>query len=193
MSPELKYAGHEDGAERVEAVDGTSYEETSDVLEPTKEEQAAVIKKLDRRLLPFVLILYSFAILDRSNLGNAKLAGFTKSINLGGLRYNWLGKSFVCRLTTTQRGAMLTVDCCVGTVFYITYILFQWQTVCWKKFPPHLWAVWTIIFWGTVSSAQAATTTWSGLMVCRALLGIAEVRTSMLHERLQINRLTHRQ
>jgi len=93
MPQELKYAGHQDGAERVEVVDGTSSSDTSDVLEPTREEQAAVIRKLDRRLLPFVLVLYSFAILDRSNLGNAKLAGLTKSIDLGGLRYNWLGKN----------------------------------------------------------------------------------------------------
>ena len=105
MSHELKYAGHRDGAERAEFVDATSYSVTSDIIEPTKEEEAAVVKKLDRRLLPFVLILYSFAILDRSNLGNAKLAGLTKDINLGGLRYNWLGNhlSHGERMSETRR------------------------------------------------------------------------------------------
>lgn len=69
-------------------------------IPPTAAEEAAVIRKLDWRLLPFVLVLYSLSILDRSNLGNAKLAGMTKSIDLAGLRYNWLGTIFyiACKL-----------------------------------------------------------------------------------------------
>lgn len=63
-------------------------------IPPTPEEEAAVIRKLDWRLLPFVLVLYSLSILDRSNLGNARIAGMAKEINLTGLRYNWLGTIF---------------------------------------------------------------------------------------------------
>jgi len=38
-------------------------------LEYTAEEEAAIIRKLDFRLLPFLLLLYTFSVLDRSNLG----------------------------------------------------------------------------------------------------------------------------
>ena len=44
------------------------------VIGRTQEEEA-VIRKLDWRLLPLVFVLYSLAVLDRSNLGNARIAG----------------------------------------------------------------------------------------------------------------------
>jgi len=40
--------------------------------EYTAEEEAAIIRKLDFRLLPFLLLLYTFSVLDRSNLGKYK-------------------------------------------------------------------------------------------------------------------------
>jgi sugar phosphate permease len=71
-------------------------------IRPSAQEEAAVIRKLDWRLLPIVFILYSLAVLDRSNLGNARLAGMEDDIDLSGDRYNLL-----------------------GTVFYIAYIFSQ--------------------------------------------------------------------
>lgn len=44
-------------------------------VRPTAQEEAAVIRKLDWRLLPLVFVLYSLSVLDRSNLGNARIAG----------------------------------------------------------------------------------------------------------------------
>lgn len=38
-------------------------------IPPTPEEERAVIRKLDWRLLPLVFVLYSLSVLDRSNLG----------------------------------------------------------------------------------------------------------------------------
>jgi hypothetical protein len=65
-----------------------------DFVPPSAAEESAVIRKLDWHLLPLVFVLYSLSVLDRSNLGNAKLAGMTKDINLTGNRYNWLGTLF---------------------------------------------------------------------------------------------------
>lgn len=41
--------------------------------EATASKEAAVFKKINRRLLPFLLICYTFAYLDRVNIGYAKL------------------------------------------------------------------------------------------------------------------------
>lgn len=72
---------------------------TSDQPQYTKSEENAVIRRLDRRLLPMIFILYTLSVLDRSNLGNAKLAGLNKSVDLTGTNYNWLGTIFyiACR------------------------------------------------------------------------------------------------
>lgn len=117
----------------------------------TPEEEARVIRKLDYRLLPFVFVLYSLSVLDRSNLGNAKLAGLEEDIDLGGWRYNWL-----------------------GTIFYISYICFQWTIIGWKILPPHVYCSIAVFFWGVIATVQAAVTSWESLMACRFLLAIGE-------------------
>ena len=68
-------------------------------LEFTHAEEDKVHRKLDYHLLPFVFVLYSLAVLDRSNLGNAKLAGLEDAIDLSGWRYNWLGTIFYIACT----------------------------------------------------------------------------------------------
>lgn len=60
----------------------------------TKEEEEAVIKKLDWHLMPLIFVLYSLSVLDRSNLGNAKVAGMQNDIDIGGNRYSRLGTIF---------------------------------------------------------------------------------------------------
>jgi len=115
------------------------------------EEEAAVIRKLDWYLMPLIFILYSLSVLDRSNLGNARIAGLTKDINLTGRRYDWL-----------------------ATVFYIAYILSQWATIGWKAFRPHRWIAAVVFLWGLVSTLQATVFSWGDLMACRVFLGIVE-------------------
>ncbi|KAK3071789.1 hypothetical protein LTR53_008027 [Teratosphaeriaceae sp. CCFEE 6253] len=120
-------------------------------VHPSKEEERRVIRKLDRRLLPLVFILYSLSVLDRSNLGNARLAGLEDSIDLEGTHYQWL-----------------------GTLFYISYILFQWTQMGWKQFPAHIWCASVVMLWGFIATVQAAVKSWGSLMVCRFFLAIAE-------------------
>lgn len=60
----------------------------------THEEEEAVIRKLDWHLMPLIFVLYSLSVLDRSNLGNAKIAGMSKDIDIAGNRYAWLGTIF---------------------------------------------------------------------------------------------------
>jgi hypothetical protein len=60
----------------------------------TKAEEDAVIRKLDWNLMPMILVLYSLSVLDRSNLGNARISGMEDDIDLSGKRYDWLGTTF---------------------------------------------------------------------------------------------------
>lgn len=54
-------------------------------------ELKAIVRKLDWHLLPLCFTLYSFSVLDRSNLGNARLAGLEEELNLTSSEYDWLG------------------------------------------------------------------------------------------------------
>lgn len=51
-------------------------------------ETSRVLRKIDWRLLPVLSFLYLLAFLDRSNLGNAKVAGLADDLSLTGEQYN---------------------------------------------------------------------------------------------------------
>ncbi|KAJ6141322.1 MFS general substrate transporter [Penicillium chermesinum] len=120
-------------------------------VEYTPEELKKVVRKMDCCLLPLCFVLYSFSVLDRANLGNAKLVGLKDDIDLSGNHYDWL-----------------------GNIFYISYIIFQFNTLGWKIFKPHKWVAFVVLYWGIASTLQAAAFNWSGLMACRFFLGWAE-------------------
>ena len=117
----------------------------------TPDEERRVRRKLDIKLVLFVALLYLLSFLDRSNIGNAKIAGLTKDLNLDDNQYEWL-----------------------LTVFYITYILFEWMTLCFKIFPPHIYISCCVCAWGVLASLQSLATSWAYLLVIRAFLGIGE-------------------
>ena len=86
-----------------------------------------------------------------ADIGNAKIAGLQKDLRLSSDQYEWL-----------------------LTAFYITYILFEWMTLMYRLVPPHIYISLCVFGWGLVASFQALTTSFGGLVVLRALLGITE-------------------
>lgn len=51
-------------------------------------ETGRLLRKLDSTLLPFLALLYLLSFLDRANIGNAKLAGLEKDLNMTGYDYS---------------------------------------------------------------------------------------------------------
>lgn len=97
------------------------------------------------------LRLYLLSFLDRSNIGNAKVAGLTDDLKLSDSQYEWL-----------------------LTAFYIMYILFEWMTVMYQVAPPHIYVSICVCAWGVLASLQSLATSYAYLLVLRALLGIGE-------------------
>ncbi|KAI0403252.1 major facilitator superfamily domain-containing protein [Xylaria palmicola] len=110
-----------------------------------------VVRKIDLHLIPLVMSLYLVAFLDRSNIGNAQVAGMGEDLGLSDDQYQWL-----------------------LTIFYIPYIVFEWTALMWKAVPPHWWAFACVLVWGIASTLQAAAYNWSGLMASRFFLATAE-------------------
>ena len=102
QTPDSRGSPHEITPEKLEASQYDNVDLAEKPLPPiefTEEEKNRVIRKLDWRLMPLIFVLYSLSVLDRSNLGNARLAGLAKSINITGRRYDWLATVFyiACR------------------------------------------------------------------------------------------------
>ena len=60
----------------------------------SKEEEDKVIRSLDWHIMPMIFVLYSLSVLDRSNLGNAAIAGLDKDLKLTSQQYAWLATVF---------------------------------------------------------------------------------------------------
>ena len=123
----------------------------SDVLS-TDNEEAAVFKKINRRLLPFLLICYTFAYLDRVNIGYAKLhmqaeiPGLTEAVfgvGAGLFFLAYAGLEIPSNLLMNRIGARKT----------ITRIM---------------------VLWGFTSAAMLFVTNETTFYVLRILLGIFE-------------------
>ncbi|CAG8978805.1 hypothetical protein HYALB_00012639, partial [Hymenoscyphus albidus] len=117
----------------------------------TPDEEAEVVGIFDKKLVLFVAVLYMLSFLDRSNIGNARIAGLDRDLQLDSVRYEW-----------------------VVTAFYIAYISFEWMSILWKLIPAHIYLTAIVLSWGLVASLQSVTTSFEGLLVLRVLLGIGE-------------------
>jgi hypothetical protein len=123
----------------IEDVEGAKQEERVRLSRFTKEEEEAVIRKLDWHLMPLIFVLYSFSVLDRSNLGNAKIAGMSKDIDIAGNRYAWLGTIFY-------------ISCKQLRSRYTTLLIICRHSVSMDSngtvFPPHRWVAFAVLFLG---------------------------------------------
>ncbi|KAG7085858.1 hypothetical protein E1B28_003392 [Marasmius oreades] len=100
-------------------------------------------------------LLYLFAYLDRTNLGNARLQGLETDVLGGdatGQLFDWATSGF-----------------------YFSYILLQIPaTIVSKLFPPRVWLASSAIGWGIASTLMSATSNFAGLTTTRVFLGVFE-------------------
>lgn len=50
----------------------------------TPESTKKLLRKIDKTLVPFLALLYLLSFLDRTNIGNARLAGLEEDLNMTG-------------------------------------------------------------------------------------------------------------
>ncbi|KAF9810704.1 hypothetical protein IEO21_06838 [Rhodonia placenta] len=111
-----------------------------------------VLRKLDWHLLPFLSLLYLLAYLDRTNVGNAKIAGLTTDIGLTGLQFN------LC-----------------SAMFFVTYCAFEVPSnVALKLLRPSRWIPSIMFCWGIIMVSMAFVKDFVGLLIVRLFLGAAE-------------------
>ncbi len=123
----------------------------NDLLQHDAEKLNLTVKKVHRKLLYFLLILFIFSFLDRINIG---FVGKQLSADLG--------------LTALSFGL-------ANTIFYIFYICFGIPSnIMLKKFGSRIWIGFIIIVWGIASSCTAFATDEKSLYIIRAIVGIAE-------------------
>lgn len=111
-----------------------------------------LVWRLDLILIPWLCLLYLIAFLDRTNIGNAKIAHLTTDVPM----------------STTQYNLSLTI-------FFISYAIFEaLANVLLKRYRPSVFLPVTMVLWGFCMVGMGFITNWSGLMAARFFLGVTE-------------------
>ena len=93
----------EDDSHLPSALDLEKKQHGSEVIPQTRNEkidpalEKIVVRKMDWRIVSLVTALYVLAFLDRSNIGNARIAGMREDLKLEGSDYQWLLNMYVLR------------------------------------------------------------------------------------------------
>lgn len=112
-----------------------------------------LVRRIDFRVLPTLGIIFAVSIIDRINIGSAKVLGMSEDLALTGNRYN------VCLL-----------------LFFPAYFLAELPSnYLLVKFSPAIWLTFLMFSWGAVITGMGFIAhDWRALAVLRFMLGALE-------------------
>ncbi|WP_030141439.1 MFS transporter [Pseudomonas fluorescens] len=116
-----------------------------------KPDEAAIIRKVTLRIIPFVFLLYIVSYLDRANIGYAALQ-MNKELALSSEAFGF-----------------------ISGIFFIGYFLFEVPSnVMLNKFGARVWIARILVTWGAIAAMTAFAQTANQLYILRFFLGVAE-------------------
>ncbi|KAH7374554.1 pantothenate transporter liz1 [Plectosphaerella cucumerina] len=126
--------------------------EEADGLTWTEEEEKALVRRVDLFLLPTIWLMYLLSYMDRTNIGNAKIAGMEEDL----------------QLTSDQYSIILVV-------FFIGYVLFEPPSnMILVRTRPSLYLPFLMAVWGVLTCIMALVKSYHHLIILRVFVGIME-------------------
>ncbi|KAF7555091.1 hypothetical protein G7Z17_g2446 [Cylindrodendrum hubeiense] len=118
----------------------------------TEEEEKALVKKIDLFLLPTIWLMYLLSYMDRTNIGNAKIAGMADDL----------------ALTSSQYSTILVV-------FFVGYVVFEPPSnMILVRTRPSLYLPAIMAVWGVLTCLMALVQHYHHLIILRVFVGIME-------------------
>ncbi|KAB8279147.1 major facilitator superfamily domain-containing protein [Aspergillus minisclerotigenes] len=117
------------------------------------EAKARVLRKVDWRLIPMLVLLYLIAYIDKTNIGNAKIEGLLPALGMNGNQYN-----------------------IALSVFFIPYVLAEVPSnIILNHFKrPSVYLGSLILVWGIIMTCTGFVQNFGSLVGIRFLLGLFE-------------------
>ncbi|KAF2657498.1 putative allantoate permease [Lophiostoma macrostomum CBS 122681] len=123
-----------------------------DEMESAQIDEARLLRKIDLRVLPMLVLIYIAAFLDRINISAALTMRLPEDLHLTGQQPN-----------------------IALTIFFVPYIIFEIPSnIMMKRLRPHLWLPICIFSFGIIVIAQGFVKNYSGIIATRFFLGLAE-------------------
>ncbi|PWN48501.1 MFS general substrate transporter [Violaceomyces palustris] len=136
----------------VEQVDEEVLEHTDASVIITPEENKRLLRIIDRRVLPVMVVTYFLQSLDKGILSLASIMGIQEDWKLKGQQYSWL-----------------------TTCVYLAILVAEYpQNRALQVLPINRWLGFCIISWGAVTACSAAIHNFTGAVIARSLLGVFE-------------------
>ncbi|KAF1934729.1 MFS general substrate transporter [Clathrospora elynae] len=133
-------------------MDATKQIEVTDDFTWTPEEEKALVRKIDLFLLPTIWLMYLLSYMDRTNIGNAKIAGMDKDL----------------QLTSNQYSIALVV-------FFVTYVFFEPPSnMLLVRLKPSVYLPIIMIIWGALTCCMAVIHDFKHLVALRIMVGVFE-------------------
>ncbi|KAF8070584.1 major facilitator superfamily domain-containing protein [Lyophyllum atratum] len=111
------------------------------------------IRQIDFRMLPLLGLLYAVALIDRTNLGIARIAGMEKDLGL-------------------KIGARYSIASCL---YFVPYILLQLPSnIVLRVLGARTWLTICVVGWGVSQLGMGFVPKWGYLVLCRIFLGVFE-------------------
>ncbi|CAG9981101.1 unnamed protein product [Clonostachys byssicola] len=132
---------------------GLSQEDAGFLANFSEERKKKIIRKVDWRLVPMLVLLYLMAYLDKTNIGNAKIEGLVEDLNMKGIEYN-----------------------VAVAIFFIPFILCEVPSnmILHKFKRPSFYIGVIVLAWGIIMTLTGIVHNYGGLLAIRFLLGIFE-------------------
>ncbi|KAL6251828.1 hypothetical protein RBB50_002038 [Rhinocladiella similis] len=110
-------------------------------------------RKIDIRLLPILGSMYTFSLIDRTNVGGARISGLDQTVDLD----------------VGNRASIIIL------VFYVGYVIFELPSnIVLKKLGAANWLSFLGVAWGLISLGIGFSTNWETVAALRAMLGVLE-------------------
>ncbi|KAJ5168103.1 phthalate transporter [Penicillium canariense] len=138
------------GSEHVEM---GGYSVPNDDFGFTQRQQRQIVHKIDRRLITGLGLLFGVSLMDRTNLGNASIAGMQKDL----------------ALNIESRYSLIVL------IFFVPYVLFQLpSSIIVRKLGPRQFLAGITFLWGVVMLCFGFVHDWKVMMGLRIILGAFE-------------------
>ncbi|KAI9845003.1 MAG: hypothetical protein M1837_005147 [Sclerophora amabilis] len=141
----------------------------------TEAEEKALVKKIDLYLLPTIWLMYLLSYVDRTNIGNAKIAGMQEDLNLSSNQYSvslvvfFVGyvvfevpSKYDCEFHPNPASAPKILN----NVLHSSMIL--------SKSRPSIFLPIIMILWGIATCCMAAAKSYKHVVALRTIIGCLE-------------------
>ncbi|PGH16500.1 hypothetical protein AJ80_05185 [Polytolypa hystricis UAMH7299] len=119
-------------------------------VDPKKNQ--ALLRKIDRHIVPCIMLLYTFSFLDRVNIGNARLYGLEEDLGLHEDQFQ-----------------------IAVSILFVPYCLLEVPSnLVLRKFTASRYIATITTLWGIIATLTGITQNFASLVACRVLLGAVE-------------------